>query len=213
MKSEGCEGMTNNQNQLLDTEFTQSYEFTRHYHNIHYQMFRTYITVYLAIWGGYFFVMDAKLPDFGNYLLAIGVCAGVLMSLVLISNRFYFVMMLKRLEFFRRHFVFKSDAPWEDYPQFYKKKVEGESFPTEGNQMIKLTSTFALTLLLMCCANAMLFYKINLKDSCQWGTENQGWATLLVLVALLIICALFAYDRQRKLNKYAGIDKESVERK
>lgn len=205
--SERREGMTDRQNQLVDTEFTQSYEFTRHYHNIHYKMFRTFITVYLAIWGGYFFVMDAKLPDFGNYLLAIGVCAGVLMSLVLISNRFYFVMMLKRLEFFRRHFVFKSDAPWEDYPQFYKKKVEGESFPTEGNQMIKLTSTFALTLLLMCCANAMLFFKIDFGNTWPWYTQPPYCATIIVFLILIAINGFFVYYQQTELNKNAGTEK------
>jgi hypothetical protein len=159
-----------------------------------------YLAIYPAIWGGYILLRINNLVELNNYVLMIGLLAGILFSVILLTNRYYFIVTLKRVEFIRKRFLFRNDSLWQEYPTFHKKKTKKQKegdLPSEDIKVLRLVSTFGLTLLLISIGNIALFNQIDLSsiDACL-----EEYKTLLSILAF-VINLLLLYILAKYLQK------------
>jgi len=185
-------------------ELQQSYDLLKHYSNTHYGVLKTFISIYLAVWGGYILLLTNQKEYLVNYLLIIGMVALFLMNIIFAGIRYYFLVMLKRIEFLKDNFLFVNKDFWADYPKFYPA-LGADGQPTgEEHKIFRLRSTSILTMIIVCLGNAALFHQLNISDSLD------GWMWL-PSIGVFILHVLFLYwylnYLGKGLNKRKGAEK------
>jgi hypothetical protein len=160
--------------------------------------------MYLAIWGGYLLAYKCPNPDeLINPIWMIGLAAGIVISFLLVSNRYYFLVMVKRLAFFRQHGLYNSSKetfPWKDYPQTHPARAHDNNVPAETAIMIPPFSTFCLTILLITFGNAMLFLRIDFASIWPLMERCDICWFLLAFILLIVAMGLFSNWLQHKLK-------------
>lgn len=193
--------MTANSDEFVKIEFTESYNLLRLLHKLHYDIFKLFISIYLAAWGGSLLAYANELFALSNITLFIGLSCSILFSFVLISNRYHYVMQLTRLKFIQDHFIFASNPSlWRLYPKSYKYDLSRDVL-LEGSVMMRLLSTFTLTIIIVNLAVAAIFYRIDFSEIYVYVETNKYYIMLLFVGILLTANWFYANARKALLGE------------
>ncbi|MEW6016363.1 MAG: hypothetical protein AB1690_13705 [Candidatus Zixiibacteriota bacterium] len=186
---------------LVTAEFAQNYEMMRHYLETQNSILKTFLTVYFAVVYGFILLNDKKLETASDTILIIGLISSLVVIAMMIKNRFYFVMILRRLDFLRTHFLFGESSVWGTYPVFYRKNLGDTEIPVEESRVARPISTFGLTVIMMCVGCAFLIYLVD------FGLPMPLFCRIvmavLALMALLFIFYCFANAQDNEIKKHA----------
>jgi len=189
---------------MILAEFNRCFDLMIHYHSTQYQILKTFVTLHVAIWGAFILIQTSEASYLKNYILWIGILGGLLFLFIMISNRFYFIVMLRRIEFLRKKHLYVKIENWRGYPQFYSKALDSESEMGEKPKMVRFLSTSFLTIILVCFGNAALFSQIDFNDTVPWVQQNTMLFSFLVFFLFILITVTFAQYKQRAIEKHVG---------
>ncbi|MCP4569422.1 MAG: hypothetical protein GY841_17745 [FCB group bacterium] len=181
----------NNVNEFAKIEFEKNHDLAKHYSNKRQDFFRLYITITLALWGGYIYLLKSK-NNLADFVLIIGLISGFVFIALLISNRYYFAKTLERIEFLRGNFMYVNNPIWQKYPQYHAKTGELEDI-----KIMRLNSSFGFTIIMMCFGNSALIYKLSIFAT----ITCLGSFHVLILVATFILHTLLVFKFIPMINK------------
>ena len=191
-------------------EFHEIYEMMRHYSNTQQSMFKTFLSVYLAVWGGYILISHYNLQELSDPMLLFGFLANLLFLAMLISNRTYMVVMLRKLDFLRHRFLLTEPQAWIGYPQFYPKD-EGKPLSSETARVWRVWSGFGFRVGLICFGNAVFFFLMEVPFSVPKIARFKYLLSFLVFVLLFLASYIFARYKEKTTVGYASVKQTRVE--
>lgn len=200
------------ENEFVQCEFNQTYEMFRHYLSEQNSILRLFFTIYLGIWGGYILLEVNNIYHLLNLIIVIGFISGLLFVFLLVSNRFYVVVTIKRLEFLRLHFLYTSNI-WNKYPQFYPSDSRYEGKTIEKVQMIRSKSTVAIMLFLVFIANAILIYHLRFVCCQTFYDKIKIYVCLIAIAFQLLLTIIICKLRASGMDEKDATDKKRVESK
>jgi hypothetical protein len=106
-----------NHDDFVIAEYNQLYELVRHYADAQRQFFQMFLTAFGAVCAGYFALeTNPALNHLSNKLLVLGFVGNLFFLALIVSNRAYFQINFRKVEYFRQRFLYTNPDEWRDYP-------------------------------------------------------------------------------------------------
>jgi hypothetical protein len=193
-----------NHDDFVIAEYNQLYELVRHYADAQRQFFQMFLTAFGAVCAGYFALeTNPALNHLSNKLLVLGFVGNLFFLALIVSNRAYFQINFRKVEYFRQRFLYTNPDEWRDYPLFNvannAKRGQGD-----GYKSMRWRSAYFLRVMIVCAASAILFYLMRFPESCGIVAEWKYLLTFIIFVLLLLLSSLYTNWRERSIvGKYA----------
>jgi len=194
-------------------EYNQLYELVRHYAKVQHEFFKMFLTVYTAVCGGYLLITGENgNPGLADTLLLMGLIACACFIALISSNRAYFHINFRKIEFLRTKFLYSDPSMWKGYPMFYPDAQAGV-VPREGYKSFRWSSAFFVRILIMCFAASGLFYLWEYPERSVFVVQWKLAFSAVFFVVILFISYKYSMWKERVILGDVTTKKERVESK
>lgn len=187
-----------NHDDFVLTEYTQLYELVRHYANVQHNFFQMFMTAFAAVCAGYFTLeTSTELRVLSDKLLILGFIANQCFLALLVSNRAYFQINFRKIEFLRQRFLYTNQQAWAGYPLFNVSANNKQAHGDEYKSM-RWHSAFFLRIIIVSVASSILFYLMRFPEASKIIADYKLLMTLVLFVLLLALSSLFTKWKEGK---------------